>query len=68
MKFLAKPDTWYDEGTEVKILQEHCTVFDASRKILTLQVLCSGLKDGEIDEELCVMDEFYIVSDDFCPA
>jgi hypothetical protein len=65
MKFLSD-GTWFDRGTEVEILQEHCTVFDAKNKIPTLQVLVRGLRHGQEDEELCAMNEFYIVGDDFC--
>ena len=63
MKFLSD-GTWFDKGTEVEILQEHCTVFDAAG-IPTLQVLARGLRHGREDEEVCDIDEFYIVGDDF---
>lgn len=63
MKFISN-GTWFDKNTEVKILDEHCTVFGIDG-IPTLQVLASGLRNGEEDEEICTMDEFYIVGDSY---
>lgn len=63
MKFISD-GTWFDKGTEVKILDEHCTVFDENGTP-TLQVLARGLRHGQEDEEVCTMDEFYAVGDDF---
>jgi len=64
MKFLAKPNTWYDEMTEVEIVDEYCTVYDKDGPP-TLHCLCRGLKNGSIDEEICVAEEFIIVGDDY---
>jgi hypothetical protein len=62
MKFISD-GTWFDKGTEVKILVECGTVW--SDNIPTLSVLASGLKDGYIDEERCCMEEFIAVGDDY---
>jgi hypothetical protein len=64
MKFISD-GTWFDKGTEVKILDEHCTVFYNDGRIPTLQVLARGLRNGREDEEVCTMNEFYVVGDDF---
>lgn len=63
MKFVAKPNTWYDAGTEVKILVECGTVYDCDDMHPSLNVLCQGIRNGDIDEEMCCSDEFYIVGD-----
>lgn len=63
MKFISD-GTWFDKDTEVKILDEYCTVFDENGTP-TLQVLARGLRHGQEDEEVCTMDEFYAVGDDF---
>ena len=60
IKFIAKQDTWFDEGTEAKLLfrmgdedfndKNGCGMFE-------------GIKDGKIDEEPCGYDEFIIIID-----
>ena len=64
MKFISD-GTWFDKGTEVKILAECGTVYDGDTGIPTLNVLVSGLKNGSPDEEMCTMEEFMIVDDSF---
>lgn len=63
MKFISD-GTWFDKGTEVTILAEGGTVYDTDGKS-TLQVLASGLRNGYLDEEICTMEEFIIVGDDY---
>ncbi len=52
-KIFAKPDTWFDEGTEVYFESEVMWDFAES-------VIASGLRDGILDEELCPIEEFEI--------
>ena len=53
-KYIAKPDTWFDEGTEVFLYEDTiCGTYPE-------QVLAKGIHNGDIDEELCLMDEFEI--------
>ena len=63
MKFISD-GTWFDKGTEVEILSEGGTVW-SSDNVPTLTVLVRGVKDGSIDEELCCMEEFIAVSNDY---
>lgn len=63
MKFLSN-GTWFDKGTEVEILIECGTVYHENGTP-TMQVLAKGLRNGDIDEEMCTIDEFYIVGDDY---
>ena len=63
MKFISD-GTWFDKGTEVTILAECGTVYDKDGKP-SLQVLASGLRNGCLDEEICDMEEFVIVGDDY---
>jgi hypothetical protein len=65
VKFISD-GTWFDKGTEVTILAECGTVYDKDGKP-SLQVLASGLRNGDLDEEMCDMEEFIIVGDDFIP-
>lgn len=53
MKFIAKPNTWFDEGTEVELL------FDIHENY----GLFCGLRNGHLDEESCMYDEFEVISD-----
>ena len=63
MKFISD-GTWFDKGTGVEIIAECGTVWSRDN-IPTLSVLARGLKDGDIDEEMCCMEEFIAVSDDY---
>lgn len=63
MKFISD-GTWFDKWTEVEILEEIATVYD-SDGTPTLSVLARGLREGSTDEELCTMDEFIVVGDNY---
>lgn len=54
-KFIAKPDTWFDEGTEAILLAQYAPD--------CLAGLFSGIKDGHPDEEGCGFDEFEIIEE-----
>jgi hypothetical protein len=66
-KYIAKPDTWFDEGTEVKLLNNFGECLrkgkDYSDMIKTEWGLFEGLVDGESDEETCDFLEFDIIED-----
>ena len=64
MKFISN-GTWFDKGTEVEIVAECGTVYDGDTGAPTLQVFAAGLRNGSPDEEMCTMEEFYVVSDDY---
>ena len=51
-KYIAKPDTWFDKGTEVK----HIAVFDQED-----WGLFQGYRNGSLDEETCLLEEFEVV-------
>jgi hypothetical protein len=55
-KFIAKPDTWYDAGTEVKLVEWICKLADE-----TDYGLFEGVHDGRMDGETCGYDEFDII-------
>lgn len=63
MKFISD-GTWFDKGTEVTILVECGTVYNKDGKP-SLRVLAKGLRHGDLDEEICDMEEFTIVGDDY---
>jgi len=59
-RYFAKPDTWFDAGTEAELLGEPLYVcFDDDGKEMWAG-LFSGTKDGKPDEEICTSDEFDI--------
>jgi hypothetical protein len=64
--FIAKPNTWYKEGTECKLLQEYeengFGLFEGIR-IAQEDYEKPRHEIGEeyLDEEVCTYDEFYIV-------
>jgi len=53
LKFIARPNTWFDAGTEVEILL-------GNRKVDHNETgfVFRGTKDGFIDEEYCSIFEF----------
>ena len=55
MRFIAKPDTWFDAGTQASLL---CYVIDGRT------ALFEGIRDGQPDEEVCGLDEFEVIDDD----
>lgn len=64
VKLTAKPDTWFDEGTEVFIvdlgygeLRRRVDEF-AFVGVKTFSGVYLGLRNGEWDEEFCPPDEF----------
>lgn len=48
--YRAKPDTWFDEGTLVRLI-------DDCRPQANLGIFC-GLRQGKLDEEYCPFSEF----------
>lgn len=58
--FIAKPNTWFDEGTEAKLLQHIQDPCDGDFKCPGFG-LFKGFVEGELDEEICNYDEFEIV-------
>lgn len=71
MKFVAKPNTWYDEGTEAELLADlgahQCYdtddgVGENGKPIMhdCRSGLFKGIKQGAEDEEVCAFCEFEI--------
>lgn len=54
--YRAKPNTWFDEGTEVKLVDDY-------RPKLPCGLFC-GLQDGKLDEEICSFNEFKIIEEE----
>ncbi len=50
IKYIAKKDTWFDEGSEAELLVE-----------IPSGGLFKGIKNGKEDEELCDIEEFDII-------
>lgn len=48
MELIAKPNTWFDSGTIVDIIED----------LGELGYFCEGLHNGKIDQEICPKDEF----------
>ncbi len=56
MKYISD-GTWFDEGTECELLID-CEDGDAPEMH---SGLFKGLHNGDVDEELCLFDEFEII-------
>lgn len=52
-KYISKADEWFDEGTEAELL--FITTEDAG--------LFRGIRNGSIDEEMCLLEEFIITEE-----
>ena len=50
--FIAKPDTWFDSGTEVELLVDCRPQGNFG--------LFRGQRNGKLDEETCPFDEFEV--------
>jgi hypothetical protein len=59
IKYIAKPDTWYDEGTEAVPVTSIWNVNENDQAAVFL-----GTKDGNPDEEMCCLDEFEIIEEE----
>lgn len=60
MKYKVKPDTWFDEGTEVKLIDDYRDAKFPNGAFSDCG-LFRGYKNGELDEEICPFDEFEIM-------
>lgn len=69
IRYVAKPDTWFDAGTECELLVD-CrpqAPFGVFRGLRTSNSSTSLRTTGEkyIDEETCNFNEFEVVGDNF---
>ena len=60
MKYIAKPNTWFDEGTEVEIMEGPWDSTDIDGNYIGFGLFV-GFRNGSLDEESCGLDEFDIV-------
>ncbi len=59
MKYIAKADTWFDEGTEAIPIIDFVDAYDDWEMTkLNPFSLFRGIRNGEVDEEICTIDEF----------
>lgn len=68
MKYIAKPDTWFDDGTEAKLIEY---LYTSSKQWIDGEEypgcdcgLFEGICEGKIDQEICGYDEFEIIEDE----
>ncbi len=62
MRFIAKPDTWFDEGSEVKLVDDYRNPSGVTRfNPLDESGLFEGFRLGRIDQEICLFEEFDIL-------
>ena len=54
MKYIAKPGTWFDVGTEAILIDD----YRPEGKLLNDSGLFCGLRNGKEDEEICPFSEF----------
>lgn len=59
IKYIAKPDEWFDEGTEVKLIDDYRSSSAMYFGGASMNAgLFEGLRDGKVDQEVCSFDEF----------
>lgn len=56
MRYIAKPDTWFDAGTDVTLIDD----FSDHGWMIGL---FGGLRHGRRDEEVCRFEEFEVIDD-----
>jgi len=64
IKYIAKPDEWFDVGTEVQLIDDYrasSAMYFGGPEMNA--GLFEGLKDGKIDQEVCSFDEFDIIEE-----
>jgi len=57
-KYIVKSHTWYDEGTEAYIIE------GPFESLSGQWALFGGLRNGDLDEETCNLDEFEIINEE----
>lgn len=63
VRYIAKPDEWFDSGTEVKLIDDYRTS-DAMIYHKSLNAgLFEGLRNGVLDQEVCDFDEFEVLEE-----
>jgi len=55
MRYIARPNTWYDAGTVVELIDDYRPQWKCEFSLFR------GLRNGRKDEEICCFDEFDIV-------
>lgn len=72
-KYTALPDTWYDEGTEAKVIAGPYDSYipdgidkDNCPPDMNINgwALFEGIRNGKLDEETCCLDEFEITEEE----
>jgi hypothetical protein len=68
-KFIAKPNSWFDEGTQAALIDSYCHDLVHSSWHCSCggnanvcgMGLFVGLREGKLDEEVCTFCEFDII-------
>jgi hypothetical protein len=59
MRYIAKANTWFDEGTEAVLLGEAWTAYEDFELKRSVAVgLFEGFRNGKLDQEVCPVTEF----------
>ena len=62
MKYIAKPNMWFDVGTEAVPITEFWDGFMDWEMTIPIRVaVFEGIKNGTVDEETCGEREFEII-------
>lgn len=62
VKFIARPDTWFDEGTVAIVISNE----DFDLHLQEGSCIFKGIKNGSRDEEHCLLTEFDWMYEDKC--
>ncbi len=62
MKYISKPGEWFDEGTEVKLIDDYRTGNPGDKHYWNAG-LFEGIHEGKLDQEICPFDEFEVIEE-----
>jgi len=61
IKYVSRANEWFDEGTEVKLIDDYRNNDAMFYNRELNSGLFEGLKDNVFDQEVCCFDEFDII-------
>jgi len=62
VKYITKPNEWFDEGTEAVPVTGFWDCYNENGELVGAAVF-RGIRKGEVDEEVCCEDEFEMVEE-----
>lgn len=63
VSYIAKPDGWFDTGTEVKLIDDYRNNDSMFYHKSLNAGLFEGFRNGLLDQEVCDFDEFEVIEE-----